>query len=88
MKPDQDWQRFFAKKLSVVKGPKKTVPAPVELPSLVGDEVQDLPHMTARKPFKRFFEENIEEAMSDLQASTEARFREMYFRRRKAVLGY
>ncbi len=88
MKPDQDWQGFFSKKLSVVKGPKKAVPAPVELPSLVGDEVQELQHMTTRKPFKRFFDENIEEAMRDLQASTESRFREMYFRRRRAMLGY
>jgi hypothetical protein len=88
VKPDQDWQSFFSKKLSVVKGPKKEVPAPVDLPSLMGDEAQELPHTTARKPFTRFFEENIEEVMSDLRASTESHFREMYFRRRKAVLGY
>lgn len=88
MRPDQDWQSFFSKKLSVVKGPKKEAPAPVDLPSLVGDEAQELQHMTTRKPFTRFFEENIEEAMSDLRASTESRFREMYFRRRRAMLGY
>ncbi len=88
MKPEDELQSFFAKKLSVLKSKKKEIPSPVALPPLDLDKAQRLPHIAPRQPFKNFFDESLEEALSDLQASTKERFREMYFRRRKEILGY
>jgi hypothetical protein len=88
VKPEDELHSFFAKKLSVLKSKKKEIPSPVYLPPLDLDTAQRLPHIAPRQPFQKFFDESLEDVFSDLQASTKERFREMYFRRRKAVLGY